>query len=236
MRHLSFKITTLLILFYSWCPQYSFSQNSPADNPRKYLYNNNKTIVWEDHFQDDKNGWLTQEDTTKEWDYDATIAEGYLKYKNNDPETITAVAAKPEIDFSRDFEIEYSSRMITAPHKNNAASVLFWTRESRNHGCYLYYFKKGRINYIAFDTTNNTKLRTSRYSRHIKEKEFNKVTVRKTKGTIYLFINERYTGKLKYLPLYNKIIGLGAGPDAEIWFDYIRISYLEPNASLMSIK
>ncbi len=225
MKCLSHKITVLLILFSSCWPQYTFSQDSLEENPRNYLYSN-KTVVWEDHFNDDHNEWLIREDSIAEQKDYATIADGYLKYKNTDLKQIYAAGVDPKIDLSRDFEIEYLAKIISAPRKNIVASVLFWSRDSINHTCYLYYCRSGKFVYLALDAKNKTKLNVTRYSRHIRKEDFNKITIRKTGGEIYLFINEHLKSTLKYVPLPGKLIGLGAGPNAEVWYDYIRISYL----------
>ncbi len=242
MKQLSHKITILLLLLSSCWSHYASAGDSSSVNPRNYFYKN-KTVVWEDHFNDDHNGWLTDNDSTENddpndglTDNDSTeekniyaiIADGLFKYKNTAPKNIYAYGVNPNIDFSRDFEIEYSAKIISAPKRNWTASVLFWARDSMNYSCYLYCSIHGDISYLAFDVANNQKLIKKRYSTHFKKDgSFNKITIRKKSDKIYVFINEHFKSALKYIPISGKRIGLGAGANAEVWYDYVRISYLK---------
>ena len=192
-----------------------------------------KKIIFEDNFNDDHNNWLTDNSVAKaakdeDVETKATITQGYLTYEVVKGDKPYAAAIERDIDYNRDFEIEYCFKIIAADKRYKAASAFFWGRDTSNSSCFLYFSKVGGVDFVNCIDPDWKNCDTKHsFSSPLNKNTFNRIYLRKIKDTYYLFINERLEKTYAYEPLKGNKIGLGAGVGASVAYDYIRISYIE---------
>lgn len=217
-----------LLTLISLIAKSGFSQEvySASGDPTFYTYLS-KTTFFEDDLNDNHNKWLEGAPRLSDLTSDE-FANGHFYYQNDDPKRIFATAIDRPIDFTRDFEIELSARIVYSPKKYGPGGVLFWCRDTLKRTPFLYFSRVGELRFV--DCTegdwDNCKVKRRR-SFVFKKGAFNKITVRKAGDYYYLFVNEKFERRVPYKPLHGSLLGLGAGPGSRVAYDYIRISYLD---------
>lgn len=192
-----------------------------------------KNIIFEDNFNDDRNKWLSNEDTshstkTSSAEIKSSIAGGFLNYEVIKGDIPYAPAIEQDIDYAKDFEIEYCFKIIAVVKKHKTASVFFWGRDTSKSTCFLYFTKAGGVDFgncIDPDWGNCTWKHSFSYP--FNSGTFNRIYLRKAGNNYYLFINERLEKTYPYQPLRGNKIGLGAGVGSSVSYDYIKISYIK---------
>ncbi|KAA5534588.1 hypothetical protein F0919_08175 [Taibaiella lutea] len=208
------------------------AQKAPDINPKEY--NLQKNLVFEDNFDDDKNGWLKEEaedstdtDTSFVNSAETKIAKGYLKYDNRSKSGVFAAGIETNIDFNRDFEIEIKALVFYASDDYAGVGVLFWGRDSAKNATYLYF-----NNYQYFEMVDcncndwkNCKGK-GKNTKNQNLNDFNKITIRHIGKYYYFFLNERFQKKFSFRPLIGHRIGLGSAKNCTMIYDYIKVYYL----------
>jgi len=221
-------LRVLVIVIMSLCG----SAYAQTKDPRQFS-GWNRNIIFEDNFSDDRNKWLSRDDTlpaTKKAEVEAesSIAEGFLNYELIKGDKPYALAIEQDIDYSRNFEIEYCFKITASAKKNETASAFFWGRDTGSSACFLYFTKVGGANFVNCIDPDWKKCSWKHsFSFPFNKNTFNRIYLRKVRDNYYLFVNERLEKTYPYQPLRGNKIGLGAGVGASVSYDYIKISYIE---------
>ncbi len=216
-----FRILVLLcLLTTTLTAQISSPEN---DTLRKHL-------IFEENFDNNDKGWLDEDDLNpdKTKTHTAAIKDGLLHYSVTEGKIPLANAPKDKIDFGKDFEIEYSCKILSAQRKNRYAVTLFWGRDTLNSSCYLYASQSGKMTFLTCtkeDLTNCAEYREVKAN--WEKRDFNKIVMRKLNDTYSLYINDKFVKDYPYDELRGSMIGLGAGPGTQVAYDYIKVYHLE---------
>lgn len=215
------RILVLLCLFTTTLTaQISSPEN---DTLRKHL-------IFEENFDNNDKAWLDEEDLNPSISqaHSSEIKNGLLHYGVIKKSIPLATTPNDRIDFSKDFEIEYSCKILSAKKKNKFAVTLFWGRDTLNSSCYLYAAPSGKMTLVdctngGFKNCDKHKVAEAVW----KEGTFNKIVLRKIKGTYSLYVNNKFVKDYPYKELRGSMIGLGAGPGTQVAYDYIKVYHLE---------
>jgi len=202
--------------------------NEKKKDPLHYRYPPDLQPVFEDDFEDDRNSWLDDDDTSSL--VQTTLQDGYLRIRNSDS-TSWSSAIKKDIDFSRDYEIEIAFRIDSFPKRYYNAAAFSWGADSlKNAGAEIIYMDYAGSGYVKNCTGGDHSACTSKYFHYYipNKKDFRIFTLRKTGDTYYVFVNDIFEKKIT---VTNQLPGgelhLGAMPNATISYDYIRVYYLD---------
>lgn len=217
-----FKQIIILAIFCS-TQTFAQSQNLETDTLRRHL-------IFEENFDNNDKGWLDEEDLNPSISqaHSSEIKNGLLHYGVIKKSIPLATTPKDRIDFSKDFEIEYSCKILSAEKKNKFAVTLFWGRDTLNSSCYLYAAPSGKLTLV--DCTNGGFKNCDKHKGAEavwKEGTFNKIVLRKVKETYSLYVNDKFVKDYPYKELRGSMIGLGAGPGTQVAYDYIKVYRLE---------
>lgn len=234
---LRINMKLLLIFVLSMACTYCIGQN-PKDF---HAFDNQKHLVLEDNFDNDERKWLEDSDDCETpiiqcfIVHDSSyIADGHLvinsasKQKNG----FQSFSINTDVDFNKNFEIVFSAKISGAISSRNEA-LLYW-----GGGC-------NQINGHNFSFTNNRDFdifyTNKQFERHIhpdvnkslfckkevyKPNDYNSYTVRRFNKYYYMFLNGRYIGRCKYIPLPGRLIGFRKRSNNPGEFDFIKIYYL----------
>lgn len=221
-------MTRLLLICLSFIPILCLGQNalSGADNF------SGKTLVFVDSFNDDRNGWIRLDkelDKTKtpcEGDDNSFIKDGLLVYEGNALNNVCALFIEPDIDYTRNFEIEVSAMVFLKGKKYTDQGAIVWARDTASYAAgYLYFDERKGYNFSTCSTKDKY-CKFKLFFRAGKEKSFNKIVIRHIADKYYIIVNDSNPKAFPYQPPPGNALGLGGGNGATVFFDYIRVSYL----------
>lgn len=196
-----------------------------------YIFSeSSKQVVFHDEFDNNKNGWMEENEPPCTDSYAYKIENGILYFHDN-REGFHELSVDLDIDYSRNFEITFKLK-VNGAKKDELYAHVHWGRDSATlfgveYGQMLYlhnYSGYGQMGYAYTRDEHEAKniyLPTTFY-----RGGFNVYTVRKYNNWYYLFINAERIMRFKYLPLKVKKIALGGNTNAIVEYDYIKIAYL----------
>lgn len=223
---------------------YIIPYTSMAQDPKYYYIfaESTKQVVFYDGFENDKNKWLSNEpsdcDTSGN---DCTMRIGDTCYIDNGifhfsmwPKEITnrlyVYEINTEIDFNRNFDIEFKAR-IDGDDDNFNAGTIYWGRSCNNiNGQNIYFGTKNlRIFYSDLQFADSVHPDVDKLlpiPKPYQGNKYNTYTIRKFGKRYYVFINTQFIGRCPFIPLKGNVVGLGKTINYSGEFDYIKISYL----------
>lgn len=226
-------MTKLLILALIVC----YLPAAGQYNPKEYkIFDDLKTRVFHDDFDDNKNNWFTCYDSTG-----AEIRHGkkYIKdgvlYINAVCDIDISYATCPVatgVDFSRNFEIVFNAKM----QRNKGGrykhySAIEWGRKRNGFDGYSILFNNwgnGIILYFSkqFDGGVHPDINKNIYSEVFNKDGFNRYTIRKFGDRYYFFVNGILEKQWQNVPLHGDLVSLSGMPDYLCEFQFISIFYL----------
>lgn len=160
------------------------------------------------------------------------IKNGTLEITNKTDTSTLATIFPFMIDYSRDFEIEFSARLDLK--YTDWAALLFWGRDSTvevYNGQFLYYYPKGGYSMTyckgSYPEPCDYKRTMNAFGYGNNKGGYNTYTIRKIKDRYYVFVNDRYSRRYDYIPLNGQLLGFGTGRKSVANMDYIQVSYLK---------
>ncbi len=228
MYNTRIALIALLILqcLHSHAQKYSW-YGAVTDSNRQVIYYTNF-----DKVDENNKDWETvQSKETHDSLVYAYIKDGILEVTNNTAKGTYATAFPFMFDYTKDFEVEFRVRL--AAQYTGWGSLVYWGRDSVNeqpNGQCLYFYPSSAYS-MAYCNGANTEPCNYEKIRHVgrPKKEagrFNTYTVRKIKDSYYVFVNNEYSHKYSYTPLYGQTLGFGTGRKSVANLDYIQVSYL----------
>ena len=213
-------------------------------NPKAYRAFENKTVAFEDNFDDDRNGWISGyfdscyyrepgDTSTVEYFERAVMANGKLlmSEKSDIKKHFRPYQTNTTIDFNKDHEIELSLQ-IDGVKKHSNVAIAYWGRPCNSvNGYNIYITKKGGV--VFFYSNKNIKKFVDKDndkvypSKAYNPDKFNKITIRKHSNKYYIFINEQFEAEIPFTTLEGDIFGLGKTNNNPGRFDYVKISYIK---------
>lgn len=201
----------------------TIAQNKPKDY---YAFKGHKELIFLDDFDRDAGIWGDSTDNADEF----IIKRGEYIYKS-DSFDYSAMPCIVDIDFRRNFEIEFKAKIISN-NDNEHTGVVFWGREDTLYNGHYFYFQDKNKHHIFYcnnsiEGISHPDVDKNIYARGVfNTDDLNLFTIRRYNKFYYIFINGIYSGKQKYIPLLGKRIGLGGSRNTTALFKYIKISYL----------
>ncbi len=211
---------------------------STAQNlsPEKYpVYKALEKVIFEDDFSTNKNQWRIQigERSFRK------IENGYLQcwsHQTNTPEFWPSAFSlkKINIDTSKNYQIEASIKCLKY-YKSPIS--LIWNRNSNTLDTYYFGFTDQQ-NFRITHYYNGKFHGISQYmaTPHLRNNDFNKMTVRKFEDSIYYFINEHKVFQTRAFQYTGKEIGFQAPSNSVIQIDHFKVSYIGEWNYLTMIK
>jgi len=186
-----------------------------------YDYNMaNKETLFYDDFSDNRNAWWSGDNYTP-----CSVEYGHYSMQRNTTGAAASWQTKIVIDEAKDFEIE-SNIKIAVGESQGFVNGLMWGKQSDQWKYYVFGYNDNNKYVVAKFAPDWTTLKTWTTSDYIRKNSYNKFTVRKVGGMYYFFINENLMYSTVYEFFYGQQLGFHIAPSATIWFDDIKVSYL----------
>lgn len=199
-----------------------------------------KTQIFFDDFDQWDEDWFANAPYKYEYNVDESnwpdtiwaVHKGYLICSFTDSLPDGSVARTNarilDIDYDKNFEIEISALVVPLGEERNAQGLLVWGAAyvDARIGQYFNYTNKGRVYCSPGIDREDFRKRDARKLYTPFVEGFCTYTIRKVKDQYYIFIDKKFEGKLPYVPLTGKYIGLGASIGSFVKVDYIKVSYL----------
>ncbi len=180
-----------------------------------------RSTIFNDSFGNNSNNWLTD----NSW-ISGKFINGYYdilckNFKQNTGLTYKAI----NVDRSKDFELETSFSII----KGTGALVFGLSKDLEHYRIEI----DGKTLEIIKDIPSKNKVEkifSKKEESIIKDNgQYNKLTIRKYRGSYYIFVNELLVKQFKDLVFSGEGIGYSVGLNSEISVDYLNVSYLPDN-------
>lgn len=200
------------------------------NDPVHYKYPDNPTIAFEDNFDDDRNHWLAEVDAgVSQAGIDYSINNGHFDIANHKKDGGWLYQVAPDIDYSKDYEIEIAFRINDYKNKFIDAVMFGWGVDSMsgNAGTQIQFTWLGTFEIRNCLGGNHKACYTKHGSARIFYKDgYNVFNLRKTGNTYYVFVNGRFEKSIPANQLKGKELYLGANKLSAVSYDYLKIYYL----------
>jgi hypothetical protein len=193
--------------------------------PQEYEYKKVQT-AFEDNFDDDRNGWLKGEQA--DTGILASISNGLITLSSTGKSDGWSWYIKENIDYDRDFEIQFSFKIKTVDGRRKRAGGVYWGA-SDSSGFTWIAVARGVIELVnchGGDHKSDTRQYINSYPA-LKEGIFYKIAIRKVKDKYAVFLNDKFKAELPFEKLPGNRLALGAQSNSAIVFDYLSIYYLD---------
>lgn len=159
------------------------------------------------------------------------IHDGYYDLISMNDKAHAKYAFVSNMDWSQDWQLEIRMKQING--KDNSSNDIIWDRESGNSNKYHFGFTSaGKYNLSEYDQGYQAIVDFTA-AEFVNKKGFNKITVRKVRGTYHYFLNERYIISSSYSKVKGDYIGFMVPPNSTLQVDYIDVSYLDQMSNNM---
>ncbi len=200
---------------------------SQAGSKSRYheIASSQKTLIFSDDFADNKNDWPVG--TFGDGHRVGKIENGYYHWEStpqNDQAGTSHITI--DVDQSKDFEIESKIRFVKG--KQSSLNALLWGLKKKPYADYAFGFNGNQEFDISKYQKEYTKFVQWRSSTYLNRDGYNKLTIRKLKGTFYFFINEYLVHSMPFAPFFGDRFGFQAAEKTVINVDYLKVAYLEP--------
>jgi len=208
-------IAALLISVKMFCQiDYSVYSNVKAEN---------KKLLFIDNFDNNKNEWYLgiKEDVWRE-----SIDSGYFYFEALEDKAKEDYIKVP-FDSNKDFEIELSMKFNGGDRTK--ANGFQWGKSVNTNYQYDFLFSGNGQYTIDKFTGKFQDYVPFTESPLVKKDDFNKLTIRKTDGMYYFFLNESLVHKTAFEPFFGDYIGIQVAELSQVLVDYIKINEIQKN-------
>jgi hypothetical protein len=173
------------------------------------------TTVIDEQFNDNSKNWITNNDYLS-----GLISDGayILKCKNFHGSTALSYI-KSDLDYSRDFKIEASFRVL-----KGSGGLVFGMNQRYFH--YRIDISDRKEIFFLKSDTKIKQLADITKSEAIKTGTNNYLELIKLKGSYFLYINGTFINEIKGIAPDGNLLGFNAAVNSEISVDYLKASYL----------
>lgn len=181
-----------------------------------------KPTYFEDHFDDNRNGWLSS-DTTENT---GLKIEGGSLLMDGSTGRHTAGIVK-SIDNDRDFEIELTYTVLKRPGKYDNSGRIFWGLSDSLGSSWIGLSTNPlRFTYCHGGNHKNDKHKNVYAFPHPKLDKPVHLTIRKISDKYYIIVNGKQERKLPFEKLPGNEIALDVAKDSALKIDELSIKYL----------
>ena len=183
-----------------------------------------KSSIFTESFENNKNDWFTD----NPW-INGSVVNGFYDLVCKNYQKSTGLSYKSiQIDHEKDFELETSFKVV-----RGTGGLIFGMTGKFDH--YRVEIKDKSL-FIIKDAISEKKIDnifSGQVKSIIKNGEFNKITIRKIKENYIFFLNESYVGQFNNINPQGDQIGFSTNLNSEIKVDYLNVSYLLLNTSMV---
>lgn len=189
-----------------------------------YVPDENIDHLFYDDFLTNKNNWKIVIDEHSFREIENGVIKSWSFFTNDSRYWRSAFSLKKiDIDESKNFEIEASIRCI---QYGVSPVSLIWGRNSETLKTFYFGFNSdGSVQILKYEN-DQFHVFYNKKCNFFNPNSFNRLTVRKSYGWLYFFINSNLIFKMPYLNLPGHEIGFQSPSNTTIEVDFIRISYL----------
>jgi hypothetical protein len=179
---------------------------------------NNKISIFKEDFSDNSNKWELGTNGPKL----TMISEDNLIFRISEQDALSTVSKEVFFDDSKDFEIEVSLKSNVG---ENAGCGFMWGSDDYNFFAFM--FNSTGYSIAKVDEFGNDEQFLTWQSKFLISDDFNKITIRKTGGKFYFFLNESFVTESTATSFKGYGIGFIALDVISIYVDHIYVSYLQ---------
>lgn len=192
-----------------------------------YSFNDKEFVLWEEFYDNSKNWWLGDANTTGE------VRNGcyYLHRTKNSGATYTNYPIT--WNEKRDYEIEVMLRM-EGGHPDGYVSGILWGLEKSSGKYHIFGINQNNKYVIAAFMPDWESFKEWTEEKSIRYDNFNKLTFRSINGIWYFFINEKYVASFFGKTIWGHYVGFHLGPSSKLIIDSIGLSYLKKKSKSVS--
>jgi len=160
------------------------------------------------------------------------IHDGYFDWVSLNDISYAKYVSIPDMDWDSDWQLEIRMKHVSG--EDNSSNDILWDREPGNPNKYHFGFTSGGAYNISVYDEGYQRIVGFTESDLINKTGFNKITVRKVRGTYYFFFNEQYITSSSYFPVKGDDVGFTVPANSIIQVDYIDVSYLAQKSSAIA--
>ncbi len=213
------------------------AKNSTCETSSNFSENNNVNLFVESACLSDPGEVIYFDDFTTDKglksNYQDNIGTYYYKYFElscTSPTDFGLLDLNKVINQKKDFQIEVTFQTIDNGPKSSFGGGVFWGKTDNSFEEF-YFFMINEGHYSIGEYKNgkwNNSIKALTFLPNLKPSEFNKLSIRKIKGTYYFFINDKQVHTCPFTSFHGLDNTVCSGPSTMIRISKINISYLVP--------
>lgn len=180
--------------------------------------------IFNEDFDNNVNDWIN---TTKAGEYSGSVKNGFYHWQSLNTSTRTTWCSSiPEIDQSRDFQIEAQIKIV----KYNAsgdAHKLIWGKDVNGNNFGLGFNGDGEIRGSKYIDGSYVGFIDWKKLESFNKYGYNKLLVKKLGDYYYFYFNDKFVKSVPFEPFYGNQTGFSVAPGSTMNVDYLKISYLD---------
>lgn len=183
-------------------------------------------LIFEDKFDDDRNGWLKERGDDS--GVFAGINQGTLEINNTRPSGNCNYNIKADIDYNRNFELQFSFMIRKSVSKRESTGGFYWGVNTPLGFSWVSISRRAMeiINCHGGDHKSDKRQRMY-IAPALKENKFYKIAIRKIGNRYFFFLNDLFKAELPFEILPGNELACSAKGGSFMIYDYIRIYYLD---------
>ncbi|MGB0524201.1 MAG: caspase family protein, partial [Flammeovirgaceae bacterium] len=212
MRTSKILLLVNLLLFQA---HFAFSQSSYYD-----YASSDRSNVFYDSFESNAKNWTTGSTSSRV----GRMENGHYYWASVASSGTATTTKEVYVDTNKDFEIEAKIKRYSGSKSTLLQSLLWGCGYTKKN--YFGFTGDGSYRISWYDGQNYKAYKDWTTSSSIKKYDYNKMTIRKVKSTMYFFINGVFVHSMTYKPFFGNKIGFQAASSSTLHIDYLRVSYL----------
>lgn len=213
MKTSNFLLLTSILLLSSFLV---YSQSGYYD-----YTSSQRDDIFFDSFSSNAKGWTTGSNDSRI----GRIQSGYYYWASIASSGTATTKKEVYIDTSKDFEIEAKIKRVSGAKTTLLQSLLWGCGYTKKN--YFGFTGDGSYRISWYDGENYKAYKDWTNSSSIKKYDYNKMTIRKVKSTMYFFINGTKVHSMPFKSFFGNKVGFQAASGTTLNIDYLRVSYLK---------